>query len=54
MSSGIADTGEKASTNWRGHDDVMQIRSIRGSGEPAWVNALPSAPVRLGPDPREH
>ena len=23
----------------RGHDEVMQIRSIRGSGEPAWVNA---------------
>ena len=38
--------------NWRGHDDVMQIRSIRGSGEPAWVIALPSAGKRLGPDPR--
>src|SRR5262249_2460076 len=25
--------------NWRGHDDVMQTRSIRGSGEPAWVIA---------------
>jgi hypothetical protein len=25
--------------NWRGHDDVMQIRSFRGSGEPAWVGA---------------
>ena len=37
--------------NWRGHDDVMQIRSIRGSGEPAWVIALPSAGKRLGPDP---
>jgi hypothetical protein len=23
----------------RGHDDVMQIRSFRGSREPAWVNA---------------
>ena len=30
------------STNWRGHDDVMQIRSFRGSGEPVWVIALPS------------
>ena len=40
------------STNWRGHDDVMQIRSFRGSGEPAWVNALSSACERLGPDPR--
>ena len=27
-------------TNWRGHDDVMQIRSFRGLGEPAWVIAL--------------
>src|SRR5205085_8767434 len=36
----------------RGHDDVMQIRSFRGSGEPAWVNALSSACERLGPDPR--
>jgi transposase len=23
-----------------GHDDVMQTRSFRGSGEPAWVIAL--------------
>jgi hypothetical protein len=30
----------------------MQIRSFRGSGEPAWVIALPSACERLGPDPR--
>jgi hypothetical protein len=30
----------------------MQIRSCRGSGEPAWVNALSSACKRLGPDPR--
>src|ERR1700751_5698330 len=31
----------------------MQIRSFRGSGEPAWVNArLPSARDCLGPDPR--
>jgi transposase len=27
-------------TNWRGHDDVMQTRSLRGSGEPVWVSAL--------------
>jgi hypothetical protein len=27
--------------NWREHDDVMQIRSFRGSGESAWVNAPP-------------
>ena len=42
----------EGATNWRGHDDVMQIRSFRGSGEPAWVIALPSACKRLGPDPR--
>jgi len=30
----------------------MQIRSFRGSGEPVWVNALSSARLRLGPDPR--
>ena len=30
----------------------MQIRLFRGSGEPAWVNALSSACERLGPDPR--
>ena len=39
-------------TNWRGHDDVMQKRSFRGSGEPAWVSAPLSACLRLGPDPR--
>src|SRR5215472_5670190 len=38
--------------NWRGHDDVMQTRSIRGSGEPAWVIASLNAYLRLGPDPR--
>src|SRR5262249_10503428 len=38
--------------NWRGHDDVMQSRSIRGSGEPAWVIASLNACLRLGPDPR--
>ena len=37
--------------NWRGHDDVMQTRSIRGSGEPAWVIASLNACLRLGPDP---
>src|SRR6516162_2300346 len=42
----------KFSSNWRGHDDVMQTRSIRGSGEPAWVNASSNACFRLGPDPR--
>src|SRR5262249_60824685 len=30
----------------------MQIRSFRESGEPVWVNAPASAPVRLGPDSR--
>ena len=50
---GIAVNGrQKATTNWRGHDDVMQIRSFRGSGEPAWVNASSNACERLGPDPR--
>jgi hypothetical protein len=39
-------------TNWRGHDDVVQIRLFRGLGEPAWVNAPSSAGERLGPDPR--
>ena len=38
--------------NWRGHDDVMQTRSIRGSGEPAWVSASLNACLRLGPDSR--
>ena len=42
----------KVTTNWRGHDDVMQIRSFRGSGEPAWVIASSNACVGLGPDPR--
>jgi hypothetical protein len=52
LGSSIAKSRSRASMNWRGHDDVMQIRSIRGSGEPAWVIALPSAGKRLGPDPR--
>jgi hypothetical protein len=30
----------------------MQIRSFRGSGEPAWVNAYSNACLRLGPHPR--
>src|SRR5208282_3894917 len=30
----------------------MQIRSFRGSGEPAWVNAYSNACDGLGPDPR--
>jgi hypothetical protein len=30
----------------------MQTRSSRGSGEPVWVIAFPSACERLGPDPR--
>src|SRR6266550_3905200 len=38
--------------DWRGHDDVMQIRLFRGLGEPVWVNALSSACERLGSDPR--
>src|SRR5262249_19946305 len=38
--------------NWRGHDDVMQTRSTRGSGEPVWVIASLNACLRLGPDPR--
>src|SRR5262245_684424 len=37
--------------NWRGHDDVMQTRSFRGSGEPARVNASSNARFGLGPDP---
>ena len=31
---------QREHTNWRGHDDVMQTRSFRGSGEPASVIAL--------------
>ena len=49
---GIRDASEDSNTNWRGHDDVMQIRSFRGSGEPAWVTAYSNACLRLGPDPR--
>ena len=34
-------------------NDVMQTRSIDGSGEPAWVIASTNACERLGPDPRK-
>src|SRR6516164_6954599 len=34
--------------NWRGHDDVMQTRSIRGSGEPVWVIALLKCALTIG------
>src|SRR5215468_2687769 len=34
------------------HNDVMQTRSFRGSGEPAWVIASSNACEGLGPDPR--
>ena len=33
LGSSIAKSRSRASMNWRGHDDVMQIRSIRGSAE---------------------
>jgi hypothetical protein len=33
-------SGQIGNTNWRGHDDVMQTRSFRGSGKPVWVIAL--------------
>src|SRR5262249_27402991 len=35
-----------------GHNDVMQTRSFRGSGEPAWVIASSNACEGLGPDLR--
>src|ERR1700732_807881 len=50
--SGVDNRELKVGTNWRGHDDVMQTRSFRGSGEPAWVSASLNACLRLGPDPR--
>src|SRR6516225_10321182 len=34
--------------NWREHDDVMQTRSIRGSGEPVWVIALLKCALTIG------
>src|SRR5262249_13430719 len=38
----------KFGRNWRGHDDVMQTRSIRGSGEPVWVIALLKCALTIG------
>ena len=53
VAAGIAaDSRQKVIRNWRGHDDVMQTRSFRGSGEPARVSASSNACFRLGPDPR--
>ena len=52
--SGLAEREQRASTNWRGHDDVMQIRSFRGSGEPARVIASSNARDGLGPGFRRH
>ena len=43
---------QKVIRNWRGHNDVMQTRSFRGSGKPARVNASSNAWFGLGPDPR--
>jgi hypothetical protein len=43
---------QKVIGNWQGHNDVMQTRSFRGSGEPAWVIASSNACFRVGPDPR--
>jgi hypothetical protein len=34
--------------NWRGHDDVMQTKSIRESGEPVWVIALLKCALTIG------
>src|SRR5215813_11566135 len=34
--------------NWRGHDDVMQTRSIRASGELVWVIALLKCALTIG------
>jgi hypothetical protein len=45
--SGTDDMELKVLMNWRGHDDVMQTRSFRGSGEPAWVIASLNACLRL-------
>src|SRR5215510_10172013 len=52
VAGGLAASRRNSHRNWRGHNDVMQTRSIRGSGEPAWVNASSNACFRLGPDPR--
>src|SRR5499426_1362872 len=52
VAGGLAASRRNSHRNWRGHDDVMQTRSFRGSGEPAWVIASSNARFRLGPDPR--
>ena len=52
VAGGLAVSHRKSHRNWRGHNDVMQARSFRGSGEPAWVIASSNACFRLGPDPR--
>ena len=39
-------------TNWRGQDDVMQIRSFRGIGKVRLGQRTSSAGFRLRPDPR--
>src|SRR5262249_13778971 len=52
VAGGLAVSTGKVIGNWRGHNDVMQTRSFRGSGEPAWVIASSNACEGLGPDPR--
>src|SRR5262249_32226933 len=52
IAGGLAVSTGKVIGNWRGHNDVMQTWSFRGSGEPAWVIASSNACERLGPDPR--
>jgi hypothetical protein len=59
---GLAEREQKASTNWRGHDDVMQIRSFRGLGEPArghriiecarWIGTRSAQSIRASGHPR--
>jgi len=52
VAGGVAVSSRKSHRNWRGHNNVMQTRSFRRSGEPAWVIASSNACERLGPDPR--
>src|SRR5262249_51173746 len=52
VAGGLAVSTGKVIGNWRGHNDVMQTRSFRGSGEPAWVIASSNACEGLGPDLR--
>src|SRR5262249_8148946 len=52
VAGGVAVSSRKSHRNWRGDKDVMQTRSFRGSGEPAWVIASSNACDGLGPDPR--